>query len=399
MSGISKDNPYVGPRPFTKGETLYGRAVEVQELFNLLQARRIVVLHSPSGAGKSSLVQAGLIPRLEQARFDVWCTIRVSLNPRGLQGVPEDTNRYLLSALVSMEEELPEEHRRTPAQLAELDFGSYMKSRPRRKSKANKSVVLLFDQFEEVLTADPLAVHQKRAFFDDLGRGLDEAGCWALFIVREDFLAALAPYRDRLPTQMANTFRLDLLGLEGATEAVVEPARKGGRSFPAADKLIRDLSTVQEQQADGSFEARQGVHVEPVQMQVVCRRLWEAMPDDDLSIDEDNLRAFADVSQALDIYYSDAVKRAAGDEQATERAIREWVGQRLITGGIRAQVRQEAGSSGGLDNALIDVLRSAYVVRAEQRAGALWFELSHDRMVEPVQLDNEAWREQHLVPL
>ena len=35
---------------------------EVRGLYERLQARRIVVLHSPSGAGKSSLVQAGLIP-------------------------------------------------------------------------------------------------------------------------------------------------------------------------------------------------------------------------------------------------------------------------------------------------------------------------------------------------
>ncbi|HND31926.1 MAG TPA: ATP-binding protein, partial [Myxococcota bacterium] len=71
MTGTSDPNPYVGPRPIQLGEPLYGRSAEVKELFHLLQARRIVVLHSPSGAGKSSLVQAGLVPLLLQARFDV----------------------------------------------------------------------------------------------------------------------------------------------------------------------------------------------------------------------------------------------------------------------------------------------------------------------------------------
>ena len=64
MSSISELNPFVGPRPIRQGEALYGRDVEVRELYHRLQARRIVVLHSPSGAGKSSLVQAGLIPQL-----------------------------------------------------------------------------------------------------------------------------------------------------------------------------------------------------------------------------------------------------------------------------------------------------------------------------------------------
>jgi len=59
MSGISERNPFVGPRPIQQGEALHGRSTELRELYNLLQARRIVVLHSPSGAGKSSLVQAG----------------------------------------------------------------------------------------------------------------------------------------------------------------------------------------------------------------------------------------------------------------------------------------------------------------------------------------------------
>ena len=71
MPGISEQNPFVGPRSIHHGEPLYGRTAEVRALFDLLQARRIVVLHSPSGAGKSSLVQAGLIPRLKEARFDV----------------------------------------------------------------------------------------------------------------------------------------------------------------------------------------------------------------------------------------------------------------------------------------------------------------------------------------
>ena len=71
MSGTSDRNPFVGPRPIQQGESLHGRGAEVRALYDRLQARRIVVLHSPSGAGKSSLVQAGLIPRLKDAKFDV----------------------------------------------------------------------------------------------------------------------------------------------------------------------------------------------------------------------------------------------------------------------------------------------------------------------------------------
>ena len=57
-------NPYVGPRSFETGDALYGRDREVGQLASLLIAERIVLLHSPSGAGKTSLIQAGLLPRL-----------------------------------------------------------------------------------------------------------------------------------------------------------------------------------------------------------------------------------------------------------------------------------------------------------------------------------------------
>ena len=60
----TRPNPYPGPRSFQQGERLYGRERETAELLDLLIAERIVLLYSPSGAGKTSLVQAALIPEL-----------------------------------------------------------------------------------------------------------------------------------------------------------------------------------------------------------------------------------------------------------------------------------------------------------------------------------------------
>ena len=400
MSGLSDHNPFVGPRPIQRGEALYGRKTEVRELHELLLARRVAVLHSPSGAGKSSLVQAGLIPRLKRGRFfDVWRPIRVNLDPAGVEGVPPGANRYLLSAMISLEDELPEARRRDPAELAALDFRTYLDTRPRRKARAKDSVVLLFNQFEEILSVDPRNLAAKSAFFDEVGAALDGGDYWALFIIREDYLAALTPYRDRIPTQLSNTYRLDLLGLEGAREAALRLSETAGRAFPAVDKLVRDLATVQTQQADGSFAREQGLYVEPVHLQVVCRRLWSAMPEDDLSIDDEDIEAYAGVSTSLAGYYADAVSAIAGGDAGPERAVRDWVGTKLIVGGIRSQVRREADASAGLDNRHIQSLLDSYLVRTEQRAGASWFELGHDRLVEPILADNEAWRGRHLHPL
>jgi hypothetical protein len=67
----SRKNPYIGPRSYEYGEILYGLDREMTELLNLLIAERIVMLYSPSGAGKSSLLKAALIPALEKEDFCV----------------------------------------------------------------------------------------------------------------------------------------------------------------------------------------------------------------------------------------------------------------------------------------------------------------------------------------
>ena len=59
----AKGNPFVGPRAFMAGESLFGRRREVSELFGLLVSERIVLLHSPPRARASRRSsRAGLIP-------------------------------------------------------------------------------------------------------------------------------------------------------------------------------------------------------------------------------------------------------------------------------------------------------------------------------------------------
>ncbi len=384
-------NPFVGPRPFESGEPLYGRDREIRKLDNLLGAERVVLLYSPSGAGKSSLVQAGLMPQLKRS-FDVWGSTRVNQEPPA--GV--DGNRYVLSTMAGLEEEVPEKRRQSPAVLAGQTLHDYLKGRPRRRS-APPAVLLIFDQFEEVLTVDPLAVEAKREFFDQLGELLRNPRVWALFVLREDYLAPLDPYAQQVPTHLRNRFRIDLLDLDGAREAMVSPARRDGREFPAAEQLVHDLATMMVQRADGSFVRRTGHHVEPVQLQVVCRRLWDAMPEDDLSIDPEDLAQFGDVNQALGGYYADSVARIAGGDTARERTVREWFDYQLITaGGIRGQVLKGIEESEGLANEVIARILDTHLVRAETRAGALWYELAHDRLIEPVRTNNAGWHDDHL---
>jgi hypothetical protein len=399
-------NPYVGPRSLRFGETLYGREREVLALFDLLIAERIVLLYSPSGAGKTSLVQAALIPELMKEEFEVLPVMRVNAeSPPELQGTPKrtsGTNRYVLSALSYLEKELPKDQQTPLPELAGIKFADYL-DQGRIARGGGKPKALIFDQFEEVLTLDPTDRLAKEEFFSEVGTALRNRERWAVFVIREEYLAGLDPYLQPIPTRFGNTFRLEFLGRAAALKAVQEPARKARVDFTdsAANKLVDDLRRILVQQADGTVKPQAGLYVEPVQLQVVCSQLWEKKPRyPGQEIREEDIRDLGDVDSALGGYYADKVRSVAGEAKVKERFIREWFDRQLITDqGIRGQVPLGPESSAGLGNHAIWPLVNAYLVRSEKVRGATWFELAHDRLIEPIRKDNATWRDANLSPL
>jgi WD40 repeat protein len=382
---------------------LYGRDAELRELLDLLIAERIVLLHSPSGAGKSSLVQAGLIPLLVDEGFEVLPLIRLNQElPTGL-GKDGLVNRYTLSALLSLEASRPPEEQIPVEKLATLSLEEYLEGRPKPTrgddDEQTEAQVLIFDQFEEVLTVDATDRESKLEFFAQAGAALRNRKRWALFAMREDYLAALDPYLRHIPTRLANTYRLDFLGVNAARQAIQQPVKESGVDFSAkaVSKLVNDLRQVQVQRPDGSMEIRLGPYVEPVQLQVVCYHLWQQIPADEMEISEEDLSTIGNVDQSLAEYYAQQVMAAASNAAVKERSIRYWFEHHLITeGGIRGQVLMGSGSSAGLANHAIFLLENSHLVRAEKRLGATWFELAHDRLIQPVRSNNAAWFQQHL---
>ena len=423
-----RQNPYVGPRPFKPGERLYGRDQEIYDLLDLLIAERIVLLYSPSGAGKTSLIQAGLLPELEEEGFEALPVMRVSLEP------PPDVceklgqyNRYVLSLLLSLEEGMPKERQLPLNELAGMTFAEYLEQRNRPllltgedqqdrpalarrrgrsigtlRGEVSSKFVLIFDQFEEILTVDPTDHDAKVEFFTQVGAALRHRDYWALISMREEFPARLDPYVRHVPTRLSNRFRLELLDADSAVAAIQEPLQEIGVTFTthATTKLVDDLRRVRMQQPDGMITELPGMYVEPVQLQVVCHRLWNHLPDDIAEIHEADIRAAGDVDTALAGYYAESVRDIAEQTGVSERAIREWFLHHLITDmGIRGQLVKEPDETQGLANSAIEELVDAHLVRAEQRRGVTWYELAHDRLIEPVQLDNFDWLQEHLSTL
>jgi WD40 repeat protein len=397
----TRPNPYVGPRAFLTGETFYGRDHELRSLSALLIAERIVLLHSPSGAGKTSLIQAGLLPRLSKQDFNILPIIRVNQEPpEGVASTP-NSNRYALSAMLSLEEGIPDDQRMAVKDLADLTLEEYLHRRPKAENNP-VSDLLIFDQFEEVLTIASSDQDSKTAFFEQLGKALRNKDRWALFAIREDYLGALAHFTRPIPGRFAASFRLNLLGVEGAMQAIQKPAGSQKVDFvtSAAQKLVDDLRRIQVQLPDGSLKEQPGPYIEPVQLQVVCFRLWNNLSAVETTISENHLASIGSVNESLSAYYTDQVGAAKEKFNVLERIIREWFNNQLITKqGIRSQVLLEPEKSAGLDNQVIRFLESVHLVRGEKRGGFTWFELSHDRLIEPIQADNQKWLITHLTLL
>lgn len=103
-----------------------------------------------------------------------------------------------------------------------------------------------------------------------------------------------------------------------------------------------------------------------------------------------------DVNQSLEVFYNGRVAAVAKEKNFPERLIREWFDNELITANkTRNMILQETGSSAGLNNEVIRALQGD-LVRGELRAGQIWYELSHDRLIEPVKTSNRKWFEQNL---
>lgn len=389
-------NPYVGPRPYCPGETLFGRDQEILDLFDLLLAERIVLMYSPSGAGKSSLIEAGLRPKLQEEGFEVFPTLRVSFVPVTLSQHHETSNRYILSLLLSLEESLPKEDRWDIKQLSNLTVEAYLNQRW-AGNRGEKLKVLFFDQFEEILTLNPVDQDVKIEFFKQIGQVLRNPEVWVLFSMREEFVPALDPFLYLIPTRLKTRFRLELLTKEAAAEAIQKPAQSQKVLFTdeALEFLTQDLAKIVVQDLDGNKKEKTGNYIEPVQLQVVCSNIWDDFIEKKqvtqiTKPDIENSQV-SNVDAALGQFYAQTVLTIANNK-ATEGKIRLWIENHLITDyGTRGQVLQGPQESQGLPNHFIQDLVDRHLIRAERRLGSTWYEISHDRLVQPILKNNENW--------
>jgi len=269
--------------------------------------------------------------------------------------------------------------------------------------------ILILDQFEEILTTHRDRWQNARGFFEQLAEALDKSTKLGVVLaMREDHVAGLDPYAALLPRRLKARFRMEQLKVDGALEAVTKPAQNAGHPFAegVAEKLVDDLRRLRAIQGEQSQEtAILGPYIEPVQLQVVCRRLWENLPDRQIGnrITAEDVEQFGNVDRALTDFYEGTLHQVleqarplseAQGWKVREGQLRRWFGQQLITPmQTRGLVMRGKTDTGGLPNPVVDLVETQHLIRADVRAGARWYEISHDRLVEPILRSNAEWEQ------
>ena len=388
---IKNRNPYPGPRPFEREEQrlFFGREREVRELRSLITAHRAVLLYAQSGAGKTSLLNAGLIPLLTKQSFEVLPVARVrGFEPEDidLKGIP---NIYVFNTLVGWAGDNVE-----PGSLVSTSIVTFLEEREHLMDEQELPLprVAIFDQFEELFTSYPGRWKEREDFFSQVVEALEaDPLLRVLFVIREDYLASLDSYIDFLPERLRTRCRLERLRAEAACQAVERPIRDTGRTFAegVASRLVNKLLNIRVENAAGEIVETPGEYVEPVQLQIVCQSLWVNLPREVTVITSNHLQEFGDVKEALRSFYERAIETAKRQTGVRESSLRTWFNDKLITpAGTRGTVFQGKEQTEGIANSAVEVLEAQHIIRAERRAGARWYELTHDRLIEPIRKSN-----------
>jgi hypothetical protein len=385
---VPRRNPYRGPREFRRGDTLPNRQREARELTDLVVAERVVLLHSPSGAGKTSLIEAGVVRELFQE--GLYATPRLRFNEP-----PADKrvrNRYvhsLATYLLSRDNGTEPPHDLT---LREAVGRWRALGQP-----TDTRTVLVMDQLEEVLILDPTDWGAKEEFFREFGRLLNTEPVWAVLSMREDYMGGLDRYVRFLPGLLRARYRLDFLSRTDAKLAIQVPAQQQGISFgtEAAEALVDRLAVVQVDRPGEGQIAAEAPYVEPFQLQVVCRLLWKNMlkhrGHDFQTIEVADVEKHVDIDDALTHYYGQIIADVVRNTGADERRIRDWFEFELIT---KARFRRQTlGHPQTTDpEKVVSLLEDSYLIRRDVRGPSTWHELAHDRLIAPVITGNATWR-------
>jgi DNA-binding winged helix-turn-helix (wHTH) protein len=350
--GATISRPYKFLDYFTEQDAglFFGREAEVQSICSQVLSRRSFILHGRSGVGKSSIIRAGLCPRLKSEGHHVF-VIRSFTDP--LHQMTAE-----LAASLACEPGPDTDHLDSLIERAcELSSG--------------RQVIFFLDQFEEFFTL--LSEDVRARFIAAASRLVADRSLQLrlVFVLREDLLAEMSLLKQAIPEIFHHEYRLKRLSRAGAACAITGPAESVGCRYEPelVERLLDDLS--------------EGEVIDPPQLQIVCDYLFDSR-DSSGALTLSAYQKLGTASQIIAGYLERVLRRFRAASlhraQAILTALISADGQRLVLRESELYARIASPEVGReLDIArLVEELVEARVVRRRSQDGEAWVELAHD---------------------
>ncbi|MBC8265243.1 MAG: SUMF1/EgtB/PvdO family nonheme iron enzyme [Anaerolineales bacterium] len=339
-----------------------GRELEAPALQRQIMAHKLTVLYGASGVGKTSLIQAGVIPRLHEDGYRAFCV-------RSLEDPAQAIKAEALRLIRDPEAQLDEEARATA-------LHAYLS----QVLPPETRLVVFLDQFEEFFIR--LGDGVRRAFVEELAACLEDDALEmrAVISLRDDYFQRLDEFDERYPKIFDNRFRLRNLDEDKARLAIFLPAQQFGLSFE--DELLRQL--LADLESGG---------VEPAQLQIVCHKLYEDLANSGQpgTFTLDRYQKLGGTKAILAGYLDDVLEKLPEEEQELARGVLKS----MVTGEetkaalsareiAQDEIVRQLGLDEGTVGRILAELRDSRVVRKLTLARGESYELAHEVMVEKV---------------
>jgi len=249
MSEMSTICPYTGLRSFSEEESLYfkGRDLQIDQITDLLEQNRFLMVTGASGEGKSSLIYAGLIPNARSGFFKAKYTNWIVADFRPERSPVKSLSKSIADKFGSQPATVETELRRGYSSLLDLYTNSefYIDeenenwkhlAEPEKKNKKRKAanLMILVDQFEEFFT-------NPENFYNEVP-SLDSQ-----IVVNLILETARIAIKQNLPVYIVCTMRSDYIGQCSAFRGL--PEYIGFSQFFVPRLKRKDLKQVVEEPA------------------------------------------------------------------------------------------------------------------------------------------------------
>jgi hypothetical protein len=409
---------YPGPQSFTEENEgmFFGRKRETKALLDLILVQPLVVLFAKSGMGKTSLLQAGIVP---QFRFTAFDPIIIRLND--FKVPPEQqTIRKISSDLSSGHNSAGK-----PGEIP-IVAPSLWSEIIRYNEEQNGVPLLIFDQFEEIFT---LYNEEKRALFvrqladvvngtipseirqkireGIVSRTLDAKAVARLeqspkakivLSIRSDLLHFLHLLSPEIPSILRNRFELTGLRSDQAKEAIVNPAEQAqevgdyaSQAFSYADDaLAQILNFLSKRRAATYTDPGKEAEIESFQLQLLCehieRKVIAGHPQKTVSpllVTQDFYGGEEGIEQILSQFYSNTL--AAITDTLQRNKAHRLLEDHLVKNERRVSVDETTIiETHEVTPATLDLLVNKRLLRQDARETGDYYEISHDTLLTPI---------------